>query len=172
MLLKNLILTICLFVITSTPASSFQMSSDELNPEKPRKSLTIHESNFSCFQSLQCLIRENPFPKSNLDEVRLNNNSEKFVVEGTSKNETMHAVYNGSGDLIKATVIQRNIALPKTILRVLTSSEFDDWSLIGNELVIENFDKDSMQYKVILKNGDEVRVEYFDKYGQFQNRFL
>ncbi len=86
--------------------------------------------------------------------------------------KTMYAVYDGSGDLIKATVIQRNIALPKTILRVLTSSEFDDWSLIGNELVIENFDKHSMQYKVILKNGDEIRVEYFDTYGQFQNRFL
>lgn len=172
MLLKNLILTICLFVIASTPVSSFQMSSDEITPNKPRKSLTIHEGNFSCFQSLQCLVRENPFPKSNLEDVRLNNNSEKYVVEGTSKNETMYAVYDGKGDLIKATVIQRNIALPKTILRVLTSSEFDDWSLIGNELVIENFDKHSMQYKVILKNGDEVRVEYFDKYGQFQNRFL
>ncbi len=86
MLTKNLILTLCLFVIASTPVFSFQMSSDEITPNEPRKSLTIHEGNFSCFQSLQCLIRENPFPKSNLDEVNLNNNSEKFVVEGTSKN--------------------------------------------------------------------------------------
>lgn len=173
MLLKNLILTLCLFVFANTPVSSFQMSSDEMDPKKPRKSLTIHEGNFSCFQSLQCLIRENPFPKSNLDEVRLsNNNSDKFVVEGASKNETMHAVYNGSGELIKATVIQRNIVLPKTISLVLASSEFEDWSMIGNELVIEDFNKNSMQYKVILKNGDEVRVEYFDKHGQFQNRFL
>lgn len=172
MLLKNMILTVCLFALISVPAVSMQISPDVTNNEKPRNTLTIHEGNFSCFQNLQCLKRENPFKNSNLVQINLNSMTDRYVVEGTSKNESIFAVYSGSGDLIKATVIQRNIILPKTILRRLASADFEDWFVIGNELVIENFNKNSMQYQVILQDENDVRVEYFDRDGNIQNRFL
>lgn len=172
MLLKNMILTICLLILTSVPAVAQQISPNATNNEKPRNTLTIHEGNFSCFQNLQCLIREDPFKNSNLDQINLNNTTDRYIVEGTSKNESIFAIYSGSGNLVKATVIQRNIILPKTISRTLASAEFEEWAVIGNELVIENFNKNSMQYKVILQNGNEVRVEYFDGQGKTQNRFL
>lgn len=173
MLFKNIILTSCIIAFTVNTAVSKQVQPDITEREHQQKTLTIAEENFECFQSLQCLKRENPFKNSNLDEIRLNNSkSERFVVEGSSKNETMYAVYNSRGDLIKATALQRNIALPGAITSVLATGEFKSWKMIGNERVIENFDKDRIQYKVILQNGDEVRVEHFDKYGQFQNRIL
>lgn len=172
MLLKNIIITTVILVITSTPAISFQTSSTGVTDDEPGTSLAIQESNFSCFQNLQCLIDENPFKKSNLGDIKLNNNrAQNYVIEGSSKNEEIYAVYDAGGRLLKATALQRNIALPRTITEVLAADEFKAWRMIGNELVIQNFDKDSMQYKVILQNGDEVRVEYFDRKGGSMNRF-
>lgn len=171
MLLKNLLITTCLMTLISIPAISKQAQTDRIDEEKQRSSLTINESNFDCFQSLQCLKRENPFKNSNLNEIRLNDHkTDRFIVEGTSKNETLYAVYDGRGELVKATVIQRNIILPKSITGVLTTGEFEPWFIIGNELVIENFDKKSMQYKVILQQEGDVRVEYFDREGHLLNR--
>lgn len=171
MLLKNILITICLLALTYSPATSQQSQTDPIDGEKPRSTLTINQNNFDCFQSLHCLKRENPFKNSNLNEISLNNNrTERYIIEGTSKNETLHAVYNSYGELVKATVIQRNIALPKKITHALTTGEFEPWFIIGNELVIENFDKNRMQYKVILEHQGEVRVEYFDNNGQLLNR--
>lgn len=172
MLSKNIFLTAILLIFISTPAFSLQMAEAMItdDPDTPRTGLTINEENLGCFQTLQCLKRENPFQKSNLEEVKLNNQSNRYIVEGSTKNETLYAEYNGKGDLIKATVIQRNIVLPRTINIVLTSGELENWSVIGNELVIENFDKSRMEYKVILEHEGEVRVEYFDHKGEHRNR--
>jgi hypothetical protein len=173
MLLKNLLIILSIFALTISSASAFQMPAETDYSEPPREGLTISEDNFSCFQHLQCLIKENPFQKSNLNDIRLNNSHvERYVVEGSSKNESMHAVYTSRGDLIKATVIQKNIVLPKAISDVLASGNFKPWTVIGTELVIENFDKNQMQYKVVLQHEGEVRIEYFNKYGEFQNRFM
>lgn len=167
MLFKKAIATICLLVLISTPAVSLQVLTDETGNKKEQNTLTITEDNFDCFQSLQCLKRENPFKKSNLDEIRLRGlESERYTVEGTSKNETMYALYNGSGKLIKANVVQRNIVLPRAIFETLSESEYTSWTVIGNELIIRDFDENRMQYKVILQNGGEVKIEHFDKNGR------
>lgn len=167
MLLKNIILITIALAVSISPAISQHTTGDNIENDTPQNTRIIVEENFSCFQSLKCLQKENPFKKSNLNEVRLNSNStERYVVEGSSKNESMHAVYNSNGELIRATVIQRNIPTPRAITEVLATGEFKAWQIIGNELVIENFDKQTMQYKVILQNDKEVRVEHFDRHGR------
>jgi len=171
MLLKITFITACLLAMAASPAASQHDKSNMPDEVFKPSSLTITMDKFDCFQKLQCLKRDNPFRNSNLGQINFNHNrAESYVVEGSSKNETLHAVYNSNGDLQKATVIQRNIPMPRAINEVLISDEFRDWSLIGNELVIQNFDRERMQYKVILQNGSEVRVEYFDRYGQNLNR--
>jgi hypothetical protein len=172
MMLKNIILTTLLLALTCTTIASSQNTSETTKENKPNANLTINESNFSCFESLQCLKRENPFNSNNLDRLNLNGQSEMYVVEGSSKNESMHAVYDANGSLVKATVIQRNIILPRSIYEALSSEEFEDWTMIGNELVVKNFDKNSMEYKVVLESGDDIRVEYFNKNGELQSQFL
>jgi|GEM_PF-961633 len=171
MLLKITLLTACLLAMATSPVAAQYDNSKMTDDVFQTSSLTITLDKFDCFQKLQCLKRENPFKNSNLDRIRLNNNrTASYVVEGSSKNETLHAVYNSNGDLVKATVIQRNIPMPRAINRALVSDELQEWTLIGNELVIENFDKERMQYKVILQNDGEVRVEYFDRFGHSLNR--
>lgn len=171
MLLKITLLTVSLFAMAAFPAASQHDKSNAFDEVFDPVPLTITIDKFDCFQRLQCLKRENPFKNSNLERIRFDNNrAGSYVVEGSSKNETLHAVYNGNGDLLKATVIQQNIPMPRAINEALFSGELQDWTMIGNELLIENFDKERMQYKVILQNEGEVRVEYFDRYGNFLNR--
>jgi hypothetical protein len=138
-----MVITALILVISYAPAA-FSQSADSYSSTDGN--LTINESNLWCFQSLQCLKSENPFENSNLDEVRLNDTTEKFVVEGKAKNEEMYAEYDGlTGSLIKSTVIQRNIHLPNKILVELTTGDFKDWTMVGNKRVIKNFSKNSIE---------------------------
>lgn len=171
MLITKIITTTLVTLLMGLPAVALQGSSSTTDDTKTNNSLMIHEDNFSCFQNLQCLMKDNPFRTSNLDDIRFNNHEyQTYVVEGTSKNEEVYAVYDQDGLLIESTVTQRNIVLPEKISRSLVSSEFRDWTLIGNELEVRNFDKNTMLYKVVLQNGEEVRVEYFDRNGNRKNR--
>jgi hypothetical protein len=171
MLITNITTTILVTMLMSAPAMAFQNFSVIPDDSKSNNSLVIHEDNFSCFQNLKCLMKENPFRASSLNDLRINTYEyQKFVVKGTSKNEEVYAVYDQNGLLIEATVTQINIALPGKIARTLVSGEFRDWTMIGNELEVHNFDKHTMLYKVVLQNGDEVRVEYFDRNGNRKNR--
>jgi hypothetical protein len=171
MLIKNIILTLFLIVTMTPHASSFQSSSVTDDAATHKINLTINEANFSCFQEIQCLKRENFFKKSNLDETTLRSNRfEKYIISGSSRNEDLHAVYDSYGMLLEATVIQRNIPLPTAISNVLISSDLQSWTMIGNELEIKNFDKNRMSYKLILQRDGEIRVEYFDRYGNQLSR--
>lgn len=173
MLLKIIIITAFIFGYTATGSAAFQQSTDQNEPVTPRSNLAVHEGNIVCFQSLRCLIKENPFPKSNLKNIRLNNDpSAHYVIEGASKNEDVYAVYDGTGNLLTSTVIQRNIILPRTITETLISSEFKDWHMIANELEIKNFEKETMTYQVVMARDQEVRIEYFDRFGNQKSRML
>jgi hypothetical protein len=165
MTLSNLILSFVL-AFTAVPDTYENKTDTNTNPDTLVNTLAVHEGNLTCFQDLKCLKSNNPFNHTNLDEVILGNNrSGNYVVEGKSKNEEIHAVYNARGELLKATVIQRNVALPKHICEALVSDEYKSWTMIGNEIEIRNFDKNKITYKVVLSRDGEVRVAHFDQYA-------
>lgn len=117
-------------------------------------------------------MKEAPLNIRNLNDIRLTSNRmDRIQVNGSTDKIRMEAVYNGEGDLIQSTVVQRNIALPRSITTQLVTGEFGSWQIIGNELTVENFDKKTMRYKVILKRGEDVKIEYFDSKGEIQNHF-
>lgn len=165
MLLKNILFTALIFVISYAPAAFSQSPANDIN-KNPDKTLSINESNFYCFQNLQCLKSENPFENTDLSGIKLNGFKEKYVIQGKSKNEEMYAEYNGStGNLITAMVIQRNIHLPRNILVGLSTGEYSDWSMVGNTRIIKNFTKNSTRYEVVMMKDGELRIEYFDANG-------
>ncbi len=174
MLFKNITLTLVIFAMSAIPnIATAQASPAENKADKTLNKLTIQENNFSCFQDLQCLKQNNPFKNSNLDEMRINSNRiSKYVIEGSSRDEEMYAEYNRHGELITATVIQRNIALPIGLMEVLISDDFNSWKMIGNELVVEDFDKRGMHYKVILQKDDMTKIVTFDRNGNITNQVL
>jgi len=165
MLLKNLLVTALVLVISYAPAAFSQSSAEDVY-DGPDKSLSINQSNLYCFQNLQCLKSDNPFKGTDLSELKLDGSNEKYVVQGKSKNEQLHAEYDGkTGNLIAATVIQRNIRLPGNILTAINTGENSGWTMAGNTRVIKNFMEDSIKYEVILIKDGELRIEYFDVNG-------
>lgn len=171
MLLKNFLISLIVIIFATAPAVFSQQPHSQ--PDAPDKSryLSINEDNLYCFQNLQCLKEENPFKNSNLEDIKLNNSMRKYVIEGKSKNEELYAEYNGvNGNLIKATVIQKDIALPKNILLNLVSGEFKSWKMVGNKRIIKNFAEDSIRYEVILMKEGELRIEYFNRDGVTENQ--
>lgn len=174
MLFKNITLTLLVFAVSAIPnIAAAQASSAKTDADNNLSKLTIQENNFSCYQNLQCLKQNNPFKNSNLDEMRINSNRiSKYVIEGSSRDEEIYAEYNRHGDLITATVIQRNIVLPMELMETLFSDEFNSWKMIGNELVVEDFDKHRMQYKIILQKDDMTKIETFDRNGNITNQLL
>lgn len=174
MLFKNIILTLLVFAVSAIPnIATAQASSAKTDADNNLSKLTIQENNFSCYQNLQCLKQNNPFKNSNLDEMRINSNRiSKYVIEGSSRDEEIYAEYNRHGDLITATVIQRNIVLPMELMETLISDEFNSWKMIGNELVVEDFDKHRMRYKIILQKDDMTKIETFDRNGNITNQLL
>ncbi|REL24646.1 hypothetical protein DYD21_17445 [Rhodohalobacter sp. SW132] len=168
MITRYAISTIFIVMITSFPLFA-QQATDGVQEEYSQNTRIIVEEKFNCFQSLHCLKRENLFKNSNLNEISLNTpRHDKYLVQGSSKNESLHAEYNSDGELIRATVVQRNIPLPKAIYAAL-SNDLPEWRIIGNEVTIENFDKNRMEYKVILQNDTDVRMEYFNRKGELRS---
>lgn len=174
MLFKNITLTLVIFAMSAIPnIATAQASPAKNNADKNLNKLTIQENNFSCYQDLECLKQNNPFKNSNLDEMRIHNNRvSKYVIEGSSRDEEIYAEYNRNGELITATLIQRNIVLPIDLMKTLISDDFNSWKMIGNELVVEDFDKRSMQYKIILQKGDMTKIVTFDRNGNINNQLL
>jgi len=167
MLIKNIIIST--FILLLTTSVTYAMQSDLKTPDEAAFSyqLTVNENSMECFRTLQCLIEENPFKNSNLDQIRLNNSrAQRFMVEGSSENEELKAVYLANGTLVEASVTQRNIVLPRKIYEKLATGELESWTMIENELNIKNFDETTKRYKVVLKRDNDVRVEYFDRYGE------
>ncbi|WP_340107095.1 hypothetical protein [Rhodohalobacter sp. 8-1] len=172
MLSKNLLITALLLVISYAPAA-FSQAHMNNSFKSAESNLSINESNLYCFQTLQCLKEVNPFKNSNLDNVKLNQGTEKYVVEGKSKNEELYAEYNGSnGNLIKATVIQRNIILPRNIMAEITTGDYNGWTMVGNKRVIKNFMKDTIEYEVVMMKDGELRIEYFDSNGMMIDQLI
>jgi hypothetical protein len=169
MSVKKIITTMIAIVMLSAPAFALQNPNSASIDAEPKRTLSIQEDNYTCFQDLQCLVSNNPFRKSNLGDIKLNTNSaQTYAIEGTSRNEDMYALYDANGKLIRSTLTQRNIILPRSITTVLVEDQFKEWTMIGNELTVQNFDRNSMIYKVVLQNGSEVKIEYFDRNGNIK----
>ena len=165
MLLKNLLITTLILVVSYAPATLAQSSNNSLDFSQT-EILSINDSNLYCFQNLQCLKAENPFKNTDLSDIHLNGTKEKYVIEGKSKNEELYAEYDGkNGNVITSVVIQRNVQLPRNILVELNTGEYKGWQMAGNTRVIKNFAKETTRYEVAMMKDGELRIEHFNANG-------
>ena len=165
MLIKNLLVTTLILVISYAPAAFSQSNAMDTFSDQDQK-FTINESNLFCFQNLECLKSEKPFKNTDLGNIKLDGSYSKYVIKGSTRNEQLYAEYEGKhGSLIAATVIQRNVLLPNNILTRINRGEFSDWTMMGNTRVIKNFSMDDTKYEVVLMKGNQLRIEYYDSNG-------
>lgn len=131
---------------------------------------TIIEEDYPYLKSLDCL-RNGYFPdKRNLDlKLRNMNHSSNshYVLNGTSSTIDVEALYDREGNLIEATLINKDTQIPVPILRYIYSDEeFAGWVMVSNEKVVKDFDSYQTEYKVTLSNGDETEVLHFREQGK------
>lgn len=172
MMAKIVFTTLILSMLTNVQVFSQHISETSDITEREKIGMAINEKDFKCFQDLQCLKVNNPFSMSNLNDFNYySKRYESYVVNGSSRDEEVYAVYDNKGRLMRATLTQRNIKLPETIEEALSEGEFANWRVVGTELTVENFESKSMQYKVVIQNEGFVRVAHFDSDGNIQNQF-
>lgn len=162
-----IVFTILLLIYTVALAEDQKSSTDKASSN----GLTVNPENLNCFKSLKCIQNEKLISNINFDIFRNGNGRYVgYTIEGFTKNEELFAQYNHRGNLISSYVIHRNIPLPRAIRIQLINDELNTWSMIGNERLIINFDNKSIEYKLILKKEDEIRILYFDHNGKNKNR--
>ena len=164
---KLIIFTISLLVTAAAQITAQQPVADTSSPP----GLAVKVENLTCFKSLQCLQKENLLVKINLDIFRNGTGRyDGYTIEGSAENEEFFAQYDYQGDMIRSTVVQRNIPLPREISIQLNSEELSAWKMVGNERLIKNFEGNSIEYKVILQKDSTTRAVYFDHKGENKNR--
>jgi hypothetical protein len=126
----------------------------------------IDESDFSCFRDLNCLKSNRALRDKGLN-VTFNDHlgSDRFILEGESRNERIYAEYNDRGGLVKGVLMRTNAILPKPLMDNLASGDYAGWQMIGNEMSVQHFDARTTEYKVILQKEGEAKILYFDRFG-------
>lgn len=167
-------LFLALFVLFAGAATAQNerdsQKSGVMNFTEQNSSLTISEEDFRCFRELNCLKRNTMLREKGLN-VNFSSHapSDRYILKGESKNEKVYAEYNDKGDLVKGVLVRTDVILPSEIRNRLSSGEYKDWTMIGNEITITNFDSRNTEYKVIVQKEGEAKVLYFDRKGN-ENR--
>lgn len=170
------ILTILVFLIFSGSVFSQGLSQssgqeDMIEPKKQNSSL-ISENYYNCFKELHCLKNNREIREKGLDiQFDRKRHFKEYQLSGETRNEKLDAVYDDQGRLIEARLVRVNFALPRFITEQLVTGQYADWRMIGNEMVVENFDAKTTRYKVILQKEDQGTVLYFDRHGNQMNHF-
>ncbi|MGB8491726.1 MAG: hypothetical protein WCE64_11780 [Bacteroidales bacterium] len=79
----------------------------------------------------------------------------------------VYAVFESTGDLIKYREVDKNVALPESILKAIANSEYKGWKVNeGTEIVKSVQNKTVDHYIVRLQNGRQKKVLYYTISGE------
>lgn len=126
---------------------------------------TITEADFPYLKNLDCITSGYISDKRNLDLQLRNVNhilNTHYVLTSNGSAIDVEAEYDLEGNLIEATLIEKNTQIPIPILRhIYSDEEFDSWVMVRNEKIVTDFDPNQTEYRVVLTNGDEEEILFF-----------
>ncbi|MCC5905523.1 MAG: hypothetical protein JJU13_04920 [Balneolaceae bacterium] len=126
----------------------------------------IDESNLHCFRDMNCLKNDKTIREKGLKfNFNTNSNADHYILEGYSPNEVVKAKYNEQGRLIEAELVHINIRMPREIITHIFSGVYSDWQMVKNERIVQDFDVNTTEFRVMLQKQDEIVVLNFDKDG-------
>jgi hypothetical protein len=77
------------------------------------------------------------------------------------------AVFESTGELIKCRIINRNAPVPKPIYASLEKSEYKDWKITGDIMLIKSTQKKIQEhYAVKLAKDNKQKTLYYDPKGE------
>jgi hypothetical protein len=78
----------------------------------------------------------------------------------------IYAVFESTGELIRSKVIRKNAPVPPAILTTLEKSEYKDWKIVGDVMLIKvNQKKVAEHYTVKIQNGNMKKTLHFTSAG-------
>lgn len=130
---------------------------------------TIVEEDYPYLKNMECIKNGYFSDQRKLDlqlrDMNRNDNS-NFVLTGYGPNINIEANYDQDGNLVDAMLVQKNVPIPRAILRFIYSSdEFTGWKMIETEKTVKDFDVHQTEYNMTLANGNETKVLQFRDYG-------
>ena len=74
----------------------------------------------------------------------------------------VYAVFESTGELIRSKIINKNAPVPKPIMTALEKSEYKDWKIVGDVMLIKsNQKKVTEHYTVKLEKGNMKKTLHF-----------
>ena len=163
-------LTVLIMVIFSSAGFAqvvdiSKKESDSKTFETPN-AFMIDESNLYCFRDMNCLKNDKTLREKGLKFIfNTNSNTDHYILKGYSPNEVVKAKYNEQGKLIEAELVHINIRLPREIITQIFSGAYSDWQMVKNERIVQDFDVNTTEFRVMLQKQDEIVVLNFDRDG-------
>ncbi|MEX1269878.1 MAG: hypothetical protein WEA56_12780 [Balneolaceae bacterium] len=139
---------------------------DHLGEQTGPRDIVLLEVDYSCLQNIQCL-KDTNFLKKKGWNIRFENDGEvgPYTLEGSNGlRKTLNARYDKNGELIEASLIRMNVNLP-TVVKKSILTDFPDWTMTSNEMIVTDFDAGKTEYKVSLKKGIDRQTLFFDYDG-------
>lgn len=139
---------------------------NHLGEETSPGEMVILETDYPCLQNIRCL-KDTDFLEEKGWNIRFENEegAGPYSLEGNNGlRKTLKASYDKKGELIEASLIRINVNLP-TDVRKTIHSEFPDWTMTSNEMIVTDFDANKTEYKVNLKKGTERQTAFYDYDG-------
>jgi hypothetical protein len=98
------------------------------------------------------------------------------VTMKTTAGDVMSAIYGVDGNLLETREISKNIPLPRYVMEALTTSEFKDWTVVGNREVTRFYqDPGSPRADQIIKltlekesSKKKLTFKYVELTGKYQ----
>lgn len=166
--------TVCVisFLVVAQSSLLFAQNEELKEDQVPEAVVKAIETDFPYWQSIKWYAFDEV--TNDWAMVTRDGNAQKFmadhyVVTAKGKNVTTHAVYYKNGKLLRSRTQIKDAALPSAVLQTI-GKEYPGWKVVGDLVVIKNFDENKKYFKVELENGGQKQTAYFDHLGQKTTR--
>jgi hypothetical protein len=170
-----------LFFITVLFGFMFPILAQDMAEEEPLESLTLKKGNIPepVQKAAEQLFEGNTqvawgaFPYE-LKDYGWSANKEynepidhyEIKFKGTDGSD-IFAVFESTGELIKCKIINKNAPVPKPIYASLEKSEYKDWKIIGDVMLIKSTQKKIQEhYALKLKKDKMQKTLYYNPKGE------
>ena len=176
--MKKLLFPVLLFLVYMFPLMAQDLSQSEPVPEE---SLTLKKGNIpqAVIKSAEQLFQGNtqikwgvfPYELKDLGWVVNKEYNEPInhyeILFKAKDGSDIYAVFESTGELIRSKIINRNAPVPKPILTTLQKSEYKDWKIVGDVMLIKNNQKKVIEhYTVKLEKGNMKKTLHFKPTGE------
>ena len=175
--MKKLLFLASAFLVLTFPI----LAQDLVSEEVPTEFLTLKKGNIppAVIKAAEQLFEGNtqiawgffPYELKNYGWVvnkEYNEPIDHYEIQFKGKDGSdIFAVFESTGEFISSRVVNKKAPVPPDIMRSIEKSNYKDWKIIGDVMLIKNNQKKTVEhYAVKLEKGNMKKTLYFTKKGE------